>query len=138
MKSFIATLVLCLVSGLVVEENMSKQVGSICSQNSVFNVTSFIVDPWPIVKAQTFAFNMTGIFTIIDNVNRLSIGTNYNGRDWNYVYEYINKNYNQGQVVSFNYTSNAGEIIGNYRVQITVESSQRQILSCWEFDYFLL
>lgn len=137
MKSLVAVVFL-FVSGVIIEESDSKQVGSICSQNPVFNVTSFIVDQWPIVKAQTFAFNMTGTFTTIDNVNRVSIGTNYNGRDWNYTNEYINKNYNQGQVVSFDYTSDAGKIIGNYRVQITVESSSRQILSCWEFDYFLL
>jgi hypothetical protein len=116
-----------------------RQIGETCNGNTNFAVSSFLVSSWPPQKNQILSFNMTGTFSLIEKIAQLSIMTSFNRQNWEFRYEILNKEYNDGETVSFIYTIPISNVTGNYLEQLVLEKfkPQHQYVSCWQFTYSL-
>ena len=111
-------------------------VGSQCIKDPKFNVTSFVVSPWPIYYSQQYQISMTGVFLADEYVEQIYIGLKYLVQPfWHYSYQQVRASFSKGETKTFDISVEGPSFIGNYKEQVVLHRSTFSSISCWEFDF---
>jgi hypothetical protein len=118
--------------------SLQTQAGKLCSGGTgAFTVTSFDVNPWPLVKNSAAVGNMTGTFSSAQTITGFYLNALVNGvLPFNDVVP-ASGTYAAGQRASFIQKSFVPSISpsGSYVVKVGLVNSQNQHLNCWELDF---
>lgn len=113
---------------------VSDSIGQSCQNKPNFNVTSFTVNPWPIVLNQNYTFTMTGFFTHKELLDQLTVGVQ-KGLSWTYTYFTLNQNYADKANATFSYQMPGPTSKASYTNQITLHRPDYTTFACWQFSY---
>lgn len=129
--------ILVLVSG---SASLQAQAGHNCNTAlTAFQVSSFLVNPWPLSKNVNAVMNMTGTFQSAQTLKSLNL------------YASVNKvipfqesipesgSYAAGQTATIIYKAYVPSIspAGSYVVQLRLANTAGTELNCWEVDFNL-
>ena len=148
MKLLVASIVLvalCNASGVL---NASKflgyeaQTGGECEDAAglgTFEVTSFDVKPWPIVRNTNLSLVMGGTIHEAATIVAMDIYVKYNGLDFYTLSQPESGSYKDGDAVNVNFNVFLPSIApaGKYEISVKLKNSAGQHLNCWAVNFSL-
>lgn len=127
------TILACAYAG----SQLTATVGESCDKSSNYQVQSFTVTPWPIIRTQQYTILMTGVFVSKEYVEQLYFATRLNRGFWHYTYQTIEKEYPKNTQANFTISIQAPAEKGAYTDQVTLHHHDFSSLACWQYDYDL-
>lgn len=120
--------------------SLAAQTGHNCNTALTgFQVSSFLVTPWPLSKNVNAVMNMTGTFQSAQTLKSLNLYAKVNG-----VIPFQDTiketgTYTAGQIASIIYKAYVPAIApaGSYVVQLRLANTALTELNCWEVDFNL-
>ena len=141
MKSvlLISVLALASASGFLELVPQASNVGAVCSSGPGFEVSTFVLNPWPPTRNENVSMNMTGTFTSTETLNAIVINVNYNGVSFDQVVLPRSGTYTKGESYKDGYTAFFPTIApsGKYSVNLELRNTANAYISCWNVPFTL-
>ncbi|OMJ74365.1 hypothetical protein SteCoe_26720 [Stentor coeruleus] len=111
--------------------------GESCDKSPSFNITSFVVNPFPPGNSEQYIVTFSGIFLSKETVHQIYIGQRKGTENWHYVYQTVDKTYAKGATETYYISLQAPAIKGPYTDQITLHRSDFSSFACWQYNYVI-
>ncbi|OMJ91417.1 hypothetical protein SteCoe_5996 [Stentor coeruleus] len=135
MLSYLALLLYHASSSVSLVKKVNLEVGSNCGSAAIYQVTSFVVTPWPIDPNEVGEIIMTGIFHQAVHVDDIFYATTYNSQSTTALTIAVQESFAVNATKTFEFTSQFSNEAGSYVGKVQLLTSQ--LISCWQFEYTL-
>ncbi|OMJ85600.1 hypothetical protein SteCoe_13079 [Stentor coeruleus] len=122
-------------SSATIENRINLAIGSNCGSSATYQVTSFIVSPWPISPGEVGEIIMTGTFHDTVHVDEIFILTTYNSESTSVNTIEVQQTFNAGTTKEFQFRNQFSNKQGSYLSKVELVTSTP--ISCWQFAYTL-
>lgn len=131
--SIFVGLLACVYAG----SQLSATIGESCDKSPKFEIGSFTVTPWPIIRTEQYSIFISGTFLQKEYIEQIYIGTKFKRGFWHYTYQTVNKEFIKNSVANFTISLQAPSEKGPYTDQVTFHRHDFTSLACWQYDYDL-
>ncbi|OMJ89645.1 hypothetical protein SteCoe_8186 [Stentor coeruleus] len=111
--------------------------GQTCKKDSVFAVSNFQINPWPVTSGIQMQISMAGTFDKESYIACIEVRTKFNGGHWVYKYFDVDINFPYGSAYTFTAAINSGTASGEYIEEVSLQKKQGDSVSCWTFSYHI-
>lgn len=135
MLAYLVLLLYHVNSSAFLENSMNLGIGSSCGGTTVYEVTNFVVSPWPITPGEVGQIIMTGVFHEAAHINEIFLTTTYNSQSTTVNTIEVQQSFAAGTTKQFQFRNQFSSIAGSYLSKVELVISQP--ISCWQFAYTL-
>ncbi|OMJ74857.1 hypothetical protein SteCoe_26110 [Stentor coeruleus] len=125
-------------SNSIFDTNLKQQVGSACSSDNKFIISSFDVSDWPAL-GQSSLITYMGIAQEPITIGIITYSIEDQTQAWYNEYQAIDQNYTQNESATFNNIMQWPMFSGGYlfQMQIRDQINPQYVHACWAFTFVL-